>query len=91
LLFDGPNPELRDRLAPLMNWLFAEPNPIGLNTACAMLGVSKPVFRLPYVPYAAPLRAQGAAHIAAVGREHFIGSDPVRDVRDEDFILLRDW
>lgn len=91
LLFDGPNPELRDRLAPLMNWLFAEPNPIGLNTACAMLGVSKPVFRLPYVPYAAPLRAQGAAHIAAVGREHFIGSGPVLDVRDEDFILLRDW
>ena len=91
LLFDGPNPELRDRLAPLMNWLFSEPNPIGLNTACSMLGVSKPVFRLPYVPYAAGLRAEGAAHIAAIGREHFIGSDPVRDVRDEDFILLRDW
>jgi 4-hydroxy-tetrahydrodipicolinate synthase len=29
MLFDGPNPELRDRLLPLMNWLFAETQPHG--------------------------------------------------------------
>ena len=41
---DKPNPELRDRLLPLMNWLFAEPNPIGLNTMLAMLDCAEPVF-----------------------------------------------
>jgi len=30
-LQDGPNPELRDKLVPLMGWLFAEPNPIGVE------------------------------------------------------------
>lgn len=92
LLFDGPNPELRDRLLPLMSWLFAEPNPIGLNTACAMLGVSKPVFRLPYVPYSEELRARGAAAIKAIGREKFIGDASVFvHLKDSDFIVLRDW
>ncbi len=34
-----------------MNWLFLEPNPIGLNTVFSMTGMSKPVFRGPYTPY----------------------------------------
>ena len=50
LITSGPNPELRDKLLPLMKWLFAEPNPIGLNTMLAMLDCAEPVFRLPYVP-----------------------------------------
>jgi 4-hydroxy-tetrahydrodipicolinate synthase len=91
MLFDGPNPKLRDELAPLMNWLFAEPNPTGINTATAMLGVAKPVFRLPYVPYAADLRAQGAEHMRAVGLDRVVGTGSLRDLRDEDFTILRDW
>jgi 4-hydroxy-tetrahydrodipicolinate synthase len=91
MLFDGPNPELRDRLAPLMGWLFAEPNPTGINTACAMLGVAKPVFRLPYVPYTAELRARGADHLRAIGLDAVVG-DGVLDVLDDaDFTILRDW
>jgi 4-hydroxy-tetrahydrodipicolinate synthase len=48
LLHEGPNPELDAKLAPLFKWLFAEPNPIGVNTLMMQLGVCEPVFRLPY-------------------------------------------
>ena len=34
-------------MAPLIDWLFVEPNPIALNTALAMCGLCRPVFRLP--------------------------------------------
>uniref|UniRef100_A0A7N0V4B7 4-hydroxy-tetrahydrodipicolinate synthase n=1 Tax=Kalanchoe fedtschenkoi TaxID=63787 RepID=A0A7N0V4B7_KALFE len=50
LMFGGVNPSLNATLMPLVEWLFEEPNPIGLNTALAQLGVVRPVFRLPYVP-----------------------------------------
>ena len=43
LLFDGPDPALRDKLAPFMRWLFVQPNPIGLNTALAMLARPPPI------------------------------------------------
>jgi len=91
MLFDGPNPELRDRLAPLMGWLFAEPNPTGINTACAMLGVAKPVFRLPYVPYDAELRARGADLLRAVGLDAVAGDGVLHSLDDTDFTILRDW
>ncbi len=32
-LMRSPNRELADSLAPLVAWLFCEPNPIGVNTA----------------------------------------------------------
>jgi 4-hydroxy-tetrahydrodipicolinate synthase len=51
LLFESRNSELNEKLMPLVNWLFVEPNPIGLNTALAQLLMIRPVFRLPYVPY----------------------------------------
>ncbi|CAM9003040.1 unnamed protein product [Rhodiola kirilowii] len=50
LMFGGSNPSLNSKIAPLIDWLFHEPNPIALNTALAQLGVVRPVFRLPYVP-----------------------------------------
>ena len=87
---DKPNPELRDRLLPLMNWLFAEPNPIGLNTALAMLDCAEPVFRLPYFPYDAALRAKGASLIEAIGVEHTPGAK-LLDLKDTDFITLEEW
>merc|ERR1712216_629946 len=85
-----PNPELRDELLPLMNWLFAEPNPIGLNTALAMLDCAEPVFRLPYFPYDAALRAKGASLIEAIGVEHTPGTT-LLDLKDADFITLEEW
>lgn len=68
LMFDGPNPELRERLLPLMKWLFEQPNPIGLNTALSMLGACKPVFRLPYSPYGRELQQEGKKIMDALGR-----------------------
>ncbi|PIN01131.1 4-hydroxy-tetrahydrodipicolinate synthase [Handroanthus impetiginosus] len=50
LMFGGKNTSLNSKLQPLVEWLFCEPNPIGLNTALAQLGVVRPVFRLPNVP-----------------------------------------
>ena len=38
------------KIKPLMDWLFLEPNPIPVNTLLTMMGLRKPVFRLPYVP-----------------------------------------
>jgi len=43
-----------------MDWLFCEPNPIPVNTAMAMCGLIKPVFRLPYVPLRKDQREVGA-------------------------------
>lgn len=72
LMFDGRNDGLNARLQPLMSWLFAQPNPIGVNTALAMLGAAQPVFRLPYAPYDEPLRAQGAAILRELGLQHCV-------------------
>jgi len=90
LISNGPNPELRDTLLPLMDWLFAEPNPIGLNTMLAMLDCAEPVFRLPYVPFDANLRARGAELITEIGLVHTPG-DKILDIADDEFILLDEW
>ena len=87
---DAPNPELRDKLLPLMGWLFAEPNPIGVNTILSMLDCAEPVFRLPYHPYDAELRAKGKALIEAIGVEHTPGSE-LLNLKDEDFLTLEEW
>lgn len=88
LMHDGPDADLRDRLLPLMNWLFAEPNPIGLNTLSAMTGMAKPVFRLPYVPYNRELREQGKAILEELGEDSFVHDGPVRVLEDSDFIIV---
>ncbi|EEH59937.1 dihydrodipicolinate synthase chloroplast precursor [Micromonas pusilla CCMP1545] len=93
LINDGPNPELRDRLLPMMIStlrLFTEPNPIGLNTMLAMLDCAEPVFRLPYIQYDEELRAQGAALIRGIGLEHTPGSK-LLDLRNSDFTTLSEW
>ena len=89
-----PNPKLRDDLIPLMRWLFKEPNPIGVNTALAMLGCAEPVFRLPYAPYDEKTRQEGKKIMETVGLEHFVDAGDgarIRDVRDDEFILLDEW
>ena len=89
-----PNPKLRDDLIPLMRWLFKEPNPIGVNTALAMLGCAEPVFRLPYAPYDEKTRQEGKKIMETVGLEHLVDAGDgarIRDVRDDEFILLDEW
>ncbi|GLI63551.1 hypothetical protein VaNZ11_006401 [Volvox africanus] len=88
-LMHGSNPEpaLNASLKELFAWLFCEPNPIALNTALAMCGLVKPVFRLPYVPLNRQQREKGAALLMAV-QEHIPGCSGVRVMEDHEFILI---
>ncbi|KAL2652875.1 hypothetical protein R1flu_021003 [Riccia fluitans] len=88
LLHRGRNDALNIQLQPLIQWLFKEPNPIGLNTALAQLGVIQPVFRLPYCPLDEESRRHFVKIVNDIGREHFIGSKEVRVMRDEEFITV---
>ncbi|KAL6964986.1 4-hydroxy-tetrahydrodipicolinate synthase 2, chloroplastic [Sarracenia purpurea var. burkii] len=88
LMFEGKNPSLNAKLMPLIEWLFQEPNPIGLNTALAQLGVVRPVFRLPYVPLPLAKRVEFVNLVKKLGRDNFIGKEDVRVLGDEDFTLV---
>ncbi|KAL0671901.1 hypothetical protein Bca4012_034605 [Brassica carinata] len=88
LMFEGRNSDLNSKLLPLMGWLFQEPNPIGLNTALAQLGVARPVFRLPYVPLPLAKRVEFVKMVEEIGREHFVGERDVQVLDDDDFILI---
>lgn len=81
------NAELDQSLQELMAWLFCEPNPVALNTALAMCGLIKPVFRLPYVPLNRERREQGAKLLSKVA-EHIPGCNGVQVLNDEDFIIV---
>ncbi|XP_057976892.1 4-hydroxy-tetrahydrodipicolinate synthase, chloroplastic-like [Malania oleifera] len=88
LMFGGKNPSLNSRLMPLIDWLFQEPNPIGLNTALSQLGIVRPVFRLPYVPLPLAKREEFVKMVKDIGRENFVGEKDVEALDDGDFILL---
>ncbi|KAL8057944.1 hypothetical protein ABFX02_04G216700 [Erythranthe guttata] len=89
LMFGGKNACLNSKVMPLVEWLFQEPNPIGLNTALAQLGVVRPIFRLPYVPLPLEKRVEFVNIVKEIGRENFIGEEDVRVMDDDDFILIR--
>lgn len=88
LMFEGKDESLNSKVMPLVKWLFDEPNPIGLNTALAQLGVIRPVFRLPYVPLPLAKRIEFVRIVEEIGREHFVGDRDVRALDDDDFVLL---
>ncbi|GFP89473.1 4-hydroxy-tetrahydrodipicolinate synthase chloroplastic [Phtheirospermum japonicum] len=88
LMFGGRNEDLNSKLMPLIRWLFEEPNPIGLNTALAQLGVVRPVFRLPYVPLPVGKRVEFVKIVTELGRENFIGEKDVCVLDDDDFVLI---
>jgi 4-hydroxy-tetrahydrodipicolinate synthase len=74
-------------LQPLIAWLFCEPNPIAVNTALAMCGLVRPVFRLPYVPLSRAQREEGAVLLRAV--QHLLpGVDRIEVLNDDDFVLV---
>ncbi|KAG2493154.1 hypothetical protein HYH03_008577 [Edaphochlamys debaryana] len=87
LMHGSPDPALNASLKDLMSWLFCEPNPISLNTALAMCGLVKPVFRLPYVPLSREQREKGAVLLRAV-QEHIPGCKEVKVLEDSDFVLI---
>lgn len=76
-----------ESLQELIAWLFCEPNPIPVNTAMAMCGLVKPVFRLPYVPLSKEQRQKGAELLRAVA-DDIPGCKDVKVLEDSDFILL---
>jgi 4-hydroxy-tetrahydrodipicolinate synthase len=76
---------LNEKMQPLFKWLFAEPNPIGVNTMLMMLGMASPVFRLPYTHRAKEAREQGAALLKDLGLENCPG-DLSKALADEDFV-----
>ncbi|KAG8371679.1 hypothetical protein BUALT_Bualt13G0113400 [Buddleja alternifolia] len=88
LMFGGNNPSLNSKILPLIEWLFVEPNPIGLNTALAQLGVVRPVFRLPYAPLPLAKRVEFVNIVKEIGRENFVGQRDVQVLDDDDFILI---
>ena len=86
-MMQNPDPELNQSLQQLMAWLFCEPNPVAVNTAMAMCGLIKPVFRLPYVPLSKDKREEGAKLLQQV--IHLIpGCKEIRVLKDEDFIIV---
>ncbi|GMH45910.1 hypothetical protein BSKO_13873 [Bryopsis sp. KO-2023] len=87
LMHGSADYELAESLNSLMGWLFCEPNPIAVNTALAMCGLVKPVFRLPYVPLSKEKREEGAKLLEAV-KEHIPGCKEVRVMEDDEFSLL---
>ncbi|GER53087.1 4-hydroxy-tetrahydrodipicolinate synthase [Striga asiatica] len=88
MMFGGKNPGLNARVLPLVRWLFEEPNPIGVNTALAQLGVVRPVFRLSYVPRGVEKRVEFVKIVEELGRENFVGDEEVRVLDDDDFMLI---
>lgn len=74
-------------LQGLISWLFEEPNPIALNTALAMCGLAKPVFRLPYHPMSREQRERGAALLEEVV-DHIPGCRDIRVMEDDEFKLV---
>ena len=82
-----PQAELNASLQDLIAWLFSEPNPIPVNTALAMCGAIRPVFRLPYVPLDRRQREIGAVLLERVA-EHLPGPARVQVLKDSDFTIL---
>lgn len=85
----GPEPdyELMDKLMPFTRWLFHEPNPIPLNTAMAMCGLCKPVFRAPYTFCTKEQRIEGARLMNDI-IEYMPGVEEVKVLEDSDFKVV---
>ncbi|KAI8107377.1 hypothetical protein M9435_002408 [Picochlorum sp. BPE23] len=86
-LMESRDDEQNEKLQELIAWLFCEPNPIPINTAMAMCGLVKPVFRLPYVPLSKEQRQKGAELLRAV-IDDIPGCSDIKVLEDSDFTLL---
>tara|TARA_R110000744_G_scaffold34651_6_gene80577 strand:- start:1926 stop:2834 length:909 start_codon:yes stop_codon:yes gene_type:complete len=83
-LMDAPNDSLQQRMQPLMEWLFCEPNPIAINTALMMTGAVAPIFRMPYQALTKIQREQGLALLAELAKDEIVG-DKLMLMADDDF------
>jgi len=73
------------KLQPLYKWLFTDPNPIGVNTMLMMLGVAKPIFRLPYTFVPRDRRAAGLEVVKSIGLENCPVFGEPKVLEDADF------
>jgi 4-hydroxy-tetrahydrodipicolinate synthase len=89
-LMDVEDLELNAKLQPFMNWLFDQPNPIGINTFFAMNGAAKPIFRAPYWPYDEEERNKVIGLLKDFQDSEICGGRPII-LKDEDFTVLGDW
>ena len=80
-LAEGATSENIEKNQILFDWLFKYPNPIGVNTAMAMMGLCQPVFRMPYLPLDRKEREKGKRIL----EEHFGIESQV--LNDPDFII----
>ena len=83
-LMDTPNDSLQQRMEPLMQWLFCEPNPIAINTALMMTGAVAPIFRMPYKALTKIQREQGLALLTEIASDELVG-DKLMLMADNDF------
>lgn len=86
-LLESPQPDLAKKLSNIFNWLFCTSSPIPLNCIMAMMGLTRPVFRLPYVPVSADIRAQGKQILEDLHLNEIMYSE-INDINDDDFILV---
>lgn len=84
-LMDKPSAALNESLQTLISWLFCEPNPIAINTALALTGAVKPVFRLPYVPLNQSQIEQGIALMQPF--ENQLVGDKLRLLKSDEFVV----
>lgn len=91
LLFGPRNDELNASLSRLNGWLFEEPNPAGVNTLLMQLGVSKPNFRLPYLPLSKSKRREIVEIVRDIGPQHVINGDNLNVLEDDEFSIIADY
>eukprot|EP00899_Mesostigma_viride_P021851 jgi/Mesvir1/29668/Mv21507-RA.1 len=88
LMYASNDKALGEQLMPLMSWLFSEPSPIGLNTALALLGMVRPVFRLPYMPMSKAKQQEFIDIANKIGLQHFVGGKTsLRVFEDDEWVL----
>lgn len=87
---DNRNDELAEEVAPFMNWLFEEPNPIGVSTMMAMCGMCKPIFRAPYLPRKTADNKRVVEMLNVLNAEDIVGGRPTA-LDDGDFTVYDDW
>ena len=85
-LMDTDDPDLNERLQPLMAWLFHVPSPNALNTVLSMTGAIQPVFRLPYSPVDLTARQEVFEMLQGFEAEDWVGSG-LELMDDRQFIL----
>jgi len=86
MLMDSPHPELNKQLKTFLDWLFCEPNPIPLNTIMPMLGLSKPIFRLPYVPLGEKQREEGLKIFKDLNLDEL--KTDIQNLSDDQYVYL---